>query len=111
MRLEKGCRCLSCWELADGWDVYPIDGPDCEDHGCFHTMHIGEADARHIAHHDPVRVLAECEWKRRVIGRYEMLARRAQSSDLDERAALRWVLEGVACSYSGNPGFQEKWRR
>lgn len=66
-RLMKGCMCLSCWEPTGSWDVLPIDGPDCADHDCYHTMTIGQADAEHIAHWDPTRVLADCEAKRRIV--------------------------------------------
>jgi hypothetical protein len=48
-RLQDKCRCLSCWEPIEGsWDIDPVDGPDCPDHGCFHNISVSEADAAAI---------------------------------------------------------------
>lgn len=48
-RLVKGCRCLSCWEPIEGsWDIDPIDGPDCPQHGCWHNISLSQADAAAI---------------------------------------------------------------
>jgi len=43
------------WDFVAAWD---FDGPDAEN---------ATTDAEHIARHDPARVLAECEAKRRIV--------------------------------------------
>lgn len=50
--LEKGCRCLSCWDKPWAYEVREIDGPDSPD-GCFYNMHIGQDDATYIANMGP----------------------------------------------------------
>jgi hypothetical protein len=48
-RLQKGCRCLSCWEPVEGsWDINPVDGPDCPEHGCWHNISVSAEDAAAI---------------------------------------------------------------
>jgi hypothetical protein len=68
-------------------------------------------DARmddHIARHDPARVLAECEAKRRIVERCTPL------SDMQVRRQTRALATDVLCAlasvYADHPEFQEEWR-
>lgn len=71
--------------------------------------------AEHIARHDPARVLAEVDAKRRVLDRYENQAALAAShvggiltKHLVEE--LRAVVQLLALPYASRPGYPEKWR-
>lgn len=85
---------------------------------------ITEEDVRHIARHDPARVLREVEAKRRLIGKigdYEakidgewgcchsaadILAGRCPETKVHEITALTLL----ALPYADRPGYQEEWR-
>jgi hypothetical protein len=56
--------------------------------------------AAHIARHDPARVLAECEAKRRIV---EMHAYQEEHFTPDELRAL-------ALPYADHPDYREEWR-
>lgn len=64
------------------------------------------ADAHHIARHDPARVLAECEAKRRIVERH--LANRLASDEVEFETEL--VLRALASVYADHPDFREEWR-
>lgn len=64
----------------------------------------GEANGRHIAHHDPARVLAECEAKRRIVGLAEVSEEEA--SGFVYRAALK----ALCAVYADHPDCDEAWR-
>ena len=62
----------------------------------------------HIARHDPARVLAECEAKRRIVE-----AHRKQVEDDDPRAwivASQIALRSLAAVYADHPDYDEAWR-
>ena len=119
MQIEEGCLCLSCFEPTESWDVYPIDGPDCSDHQCWHTMTIGEADARHIAHWDPIRVIADCDAKRKIVDRWKETAPTdspigcgwpdARTQEIHETLTDE-VLPYLALPYTDHKDYQEAWR-
>jgi hypothetical protein len=77
-----------------------------------------QENAEHIARHDPARVLAECEAKRRIVTTLAPFLRHrdwgdelgygASQSDDDKRA--RWVFRVLAQPYAGHPDYREKWR-
>jgi Family of unknown function (DUF6221) len=84
-----------------------------------------EAEADHIARHDPVRVLREVAAKRAILAEYkeslqfpyDLPEGIADGRDDDERerdAYLIDVLDGVvrhlAAVYSGHPGYREEWK-
>jgi hypothetical protein len=80
------------------------------------------SDVEHIARHDPARVLAECEAKRRIVAM-------GQFSDSPESAVDFWlevgegktppqpvgalvdVFRALALPYADHPDFREEWRR
>jgi hypothetical protein len=87
-RLEKGCRCLSCWEAIEGsWDIDPVDGPDCLEHDCWHNISIGEADAAAIvAEHNAMPVLLGIVGG--LLDLADELEHEARDIDIDANAAV-----------------------
>lgn len=64
-----------------------------------------KADARHIALHDPGRVLREVEGKRAVL-----IALGAAAGRPDWASAYGIVLRCLALSWSGDPDYREEWK-
>lgn len=60
---------------------------------------VAEAGIEHFARHDPARVLAECEAKRRIVEWYS-------GSDPDDQP----VVKLLALPYAGHPDHREEWR-
>ncbi|SES03075.1 DUF6221 family protein [Streptomyces qinglanensis] len=84
-------------------------------------MDEGDAQNRidHIARHDPARVLADIEAKRRVVRYYEDAARTLAAAepgtpphDLMTGAmnSLRAALQALALPYADHPDYREEWR-
>lgn len=67
------------------------------------------ADREHIARHDPARVLAEVDAKRRILDECESAIRKsAPRSNLND---LGWtVLRPLALPYADRPGYRDEWR-
>lgn len=67
----------------------------------------------HIARHDPARVLAEVQAKRRIIERCEQYARWAANDDAPGFQALKaageHMLRLLALPYSTAPGYRAEW--
>lgn len=66
--------------------------------------HQSMADANHIARHDPARVLAECEVKRRIV---ELFPSPAPVDSWDE--AGERVLEMLALPHADHPDYRSEW--
>ena len=64
---------------------------------------VPEADAngRHIARHDPARVLAECEAKRRIVQIWV-------ESEFCERDVMNDVIDFLALPYADHPDYREE---
>ena len=71
---------------------------------------VPEADAngRHIARHDPARVLAECEAKRAVVGLHPEMLGWCQGC-AHESYPCRTLL-ALALPYADHPDYREEWR-
>jgi len=71
----------------------------------------GNADAAHIARHDPARALAECEAKRRIV---EVWPDSFGSWTADQAYAAKRVKDAVlldlATVYADHPDYDEAWR-
>jgi hypothetical protein len=72
----------------------------------------GRADSAHIARHDPARVLAEVDAKRKLVERYEraMENRRAHPDDLASAGALlalHGAVKLLALPYADRSGYEE----
>lgn len=79
-----------------------------------------EAQDEHIARHDPARVLAECEAKRRIVDAYSQ-AKRLRSGDIEgltdldharlggEYVALHAAVVRLAAVYADHPDYDQAW--
>jgi hypothetical protein len=128
----------SPWEVSDrGWRVriYAADVPDVGDHAepgdmrspCVidvepdrHHRELNEGGwlsdrVDHIARHDPARVLAEVEAKRRIVaehpdyGGYGESCATCAESDVDLAPYPCPTLRALASVYRDHPGFREEW--
>ena len=77
---------------------------------------FGNPDAaarEHIARHDPARVLAEVEAKRRILDEYEQAtgqyATHSQVS-AGEEIGLRFALKAIGLPYADHPDYDPAWR-
>jgi hypothetical protein len=71
------------------------------------------AMAEHIARHDPARVLAEVDAKRRILADYERYARerrRAMNGWDPEARNPSPIVRYLALPYADRPGYREEWR-
>ena len=68
--------------------------------------------ADHIARHNPARVLAECEAKRRIVGMFESREEQAHESNAVAAHAtgLLLAMKCLATVYADHPDFDEAWR-
>lgn len=85
---------------------------------------LNPSDLRHIARHDPARVLAECNAKRRIIAEaflYEAkidsewgcchTAEQIQAGECPETPPDEIeMLRALASAFEGRPGYQETWK-
>jgi len=73
-----------------------------------HEVYIPNAE--HMARHDPARVLAECEVKRRIVD----LAREARETQRAGYGAadyyMRDVLRLLALPYADHPDYRQEWK-
>lgn len=85
--------------VLEGGDVLTVV-PDADEYG-----HIDEADGAHIARHDPARVLADCEARRKVV-------RNAQTYLPGESGygAATYAVQCLAAVYSDHPDYDETWK-
>lgn len=78
---------------------------------------LAPAERTHIARHDPARVLAECEAKRRIVGfAEETLATEGHGFPADDsgyeeaHSMANATLRALALPYADRPDYQETWR-
>lgn len=97
-------------KIGDGALMVPTEGSaPCNDE-------IPEADSRHIARHDPDRVLRECAAKRAIVDDYAYACDRGvEDSDYDigaqtgEAEVLGTAVRRLANVYSDHPDFNPSW--
>ena len=68
-----------------------------------------DADADHIARHDPARVLADCKAKRAIVHQavgISVVARMEGEEDLGGSAILGFLAQ----PYASHPDFKDEWR-
>jgi hypothetical protein len=87
-------------------------------HDSLHLSSMEREDAKHIARHDPARVLAECAAKRAIIKQWDDVTLedgvRDERDDIDEIhsgliIALRDVIKALAAVYSSHPDYRQEW--
>lgn len=85
---------------VEDWSVVHADGQrdmvGCEDRDV----------TRHIARHDPARILAECDAKRRII----TLMRDGYTDRDVEYWSLYKALQCLALPFAGHESYREEWR-
>ena len=62
----------------------------------------------HIVRHDPARVLAECEARRRIVG--YLLAAVSEGDSADVRHAYLDAVSALAGVYADHDDYREEWR-
>lgn len=76
--------------------------------------HVNRAAwGQHIALHDPARVLADIEAKRRIIRAHEKWCDGRCAAPYPEGgfdAAHYWSIESLAAAYAAHPDYREEWR-
>jgi len=71
------------------------------------VANVWEDACAHIARHDPARVLAECEAKRRIVGWYQSLSAMTNHDSLEARHnELLHVLIALASVYADHPDYR-----
>ena len=109
------------WAEGEWW----LEGVCMSTIGSGHTgSHIvgysySDQTAEHIARHDPARVLAECEAKRRIAeehvneGALDGLSYCGTCEDRRKHDAANWpcvTIRALAAVYADHPDYREEWR-
>jgi len=71
-------------------------------------MTIGEADALHIAHWNPIRVIADCDAKQKIVRMAQRFA--ASPDDSGTEAVLDDVLRLMALPHADHKDYQQGWQ-
>lgn len=69
-----------------------------------------DGDAAHIARHDPARVLAECEAKRRIVECHSLTQLESGKTILGYRTALEDAIRALALPYADHPDYRDEWK-
>lgn len=106
-RLAEDEHAAEYWFLADvrAWSA---DGNDVRWAGGFIAEGVGDHVADHIARHNPARVLADVEAKRRIV---EALSHEPPPSGSEWARLTNFNLHALlALPYADHPDFDESWR-
>lgn len=103
------------WCFGGGSGVWQCDDPydDCGEY-----QFLAERESSHITRHDPSRVLAECEAKRRIIDAawcdHEFIEMDRgyglDRSEMAERNDYPSIIRILAAVYADHPDFDPEWR-
>jgi hypothetical protein len=98
----------------DAFDVIALhDGTEVDiavDHGSSPKEGAADRpDAEHIALWDPVRVLAECDAKQRIV-EHETRSPYEKDFSIRREPADGPILRLLALPYAGHPDYREEWR-
>lgn len=86
--------------------------PEDHDGSIVRHLLVPEADANgaHIARHDPARVLVECEAKRRIVGRHDVVDAAGGCAFCGEPAPCEH-LRILASVYADHLDYRAEWRQ
>jgi hypothetical protein len=105
---EAWARAASEGDGYQNWDtpstgVVQLAGGDLDG-----LVPTSRAAAEHIVRHDPARVLADCDAKRRIV----MAPQPDSGTDFSGGVctAFAWVHKILALPYAGHPDYRDKWR-
>lgn len=90
------------WGAADMGDVTTGEGTGVVSHMYYEGGGASIKNAAHIARHDPARVLAECEAKRRIV--------EWMSDEVEYVVFGDDVLRALATVYADHPDYQPEWK-
>lgn len=71
---------------------------------------VGSHNLAHIARHDPARVVAECEAKRRIVAAHTEWDENDWQSPAYFSAPMDLVLALLALAYADHPDYREEWK-
>lgn len=74
--------------------------------------HQLRATTEHIARHDPARVLADIDGRRRIVDDYAYYTSIGGRTDAEHGRAegLTYTVQCLALTYSGHPDYRDEWR-
>lgn len=117
LKIDTGIESMG-WEFGGGDGIWSCDDP-YDDCGTYVSHAFAEGD--HIARHDPARVLAECEAKRRIVEEHS-----DGGKDWDGQRFVHWcrrcagrrghepwpcpTLRALALPYADHPDYRQEWR-
>jgi hypothetical protein len=106
----------------NGWDAHRVDDDEWEvrSRGAQIVRDVGPEFAAHIARHDPARVLAEVEAKRRIVecheswvaGNGDTICGRCGREHIDGRPGGHFpcqTLRLLALPYADHPDYRQEW--
>lgn len=82
-----------------------------EDWGALADDYLGGEMGVHASRHDPLRVLAECRAKRKVIRLYQDISESDAPGLGMAWEAVKTVLKFLAAVYQEHPDYREEWKR
>ncbi|MEV4672714.1 DUF6221 family protein [Actinomadura sp. NPDC049382] len=107
--------------IEDSWSVRQQDRRDDMSWALYSqgkylkVTELNEADARHIARHDPARVLEDVKSKRSIVDAYVKWSALPQAKIADHKdgfaAGLLAAVEALAATYSDHPDYEPGWRQ
>jgi hypothetical protein len=104
---------VGAWEAGERcvWRESPIATLDIVTDGAAGDGGVETPEiADHIARHDPARVLAECEAKRRIVEYGHRAALETEDRFAIYGLAIADVLRALAQPYADHPDWREEWR-
>ncbi len=102
---SQGEESLMSRHQRDGHDVAVLCGWGYDSSG----IDAQQADRNHIARHDPSRVLAECEAKRRIVDECTPWVSEP-SDDYGAQTVSEMTLRFLALPYADHPDYRQEWR-
>jgi hypothetical protein len=69
-----------------------------------------EETAAHVVRHDPARVLAECDAKRRIVELCQRLEHKRMNDNLWNIDEDEEILAALALPYANHPDYREEWK-
>ena len=78
--------------------------------GLYDTSGMGPSTMRHIARHDPARVLRDVEAKRLLLRGHEPEIHRCDGGDFAQGHADCRIKTALALAYADHPEFREEWK-
>ena len=102
------------WVTADGYGSGAVERTNGDPHDVGIVVYDegcpNDAEATHIARHDPARVLADVESKRRIVEMFSGNLHERWDDGFEAEKIGREVLRALAAVYADHPDYQEAWK-